>query len=458
MRFDPQTLAAWTKGHWTVEPGSGANGFAFDARRIRPGQIFFALTAGARDGHDFVEQAKQGGAIGAVVERALAVDLPQLLVANTLEAMGAIGKAHRRRFSNPVIGITGSSGKTSTKEMLLRILGPRRTHGTAGNWNNLIGVPMTLFGLDPREHDYAVVEAGINQRGEMAKLGDMISPNLSILTQIGPAHLEELGSLEGVAREKAELARAAAADAPVVLPAEALGYAPFAAMAVRVVAVAGPGETPARSPAELIRMTARAAEPGWTLLTLDGECLGGEFRLRSRSSGMVSNAALAAVAAAKLGVDAAQIRLGLEAWRPEGSRGGIVQAGERTFYVDCYNANPASMRDAFAAFTASMPESAARCYVLGAMNELGADSAGWHRQVTARLSPRPGDMACFVGPPALTEAYAAGAREAGWTADALASSETADAFESLIAAFKGAVFLKGSRSYALERLVPTTPP
>jgi len=455
MGFDPQALARWTDGHWTIEPRGEASGFAFDARRIRPGEVFFALPGSARDGHDFVGQAKQAGALGAIVERTVPVDIPQLVVADSLEAMAAIAAPHRRAFSAPVVGITGSSGKTSTKEMLLRILGPDRAHGTAGNWNNLIGVPMTLFGLDPRTHEFAVVEAGINRRGEMAKLGAMIAADLTILTQIGPAHLEELGSLEGVAREKAELARAAVPDSPVVLPAEALHYAPFAAMAGRAVAVAGPGGIPSRAPAALVRRTVRPAEPGWAVLTIEGDCLGGEFRLRSRSAGMASNAALAAVAAARLGVDADRIRRGLEAWLPEGSRGGIVREGGRTFYIDCYNANPSSMRDALTAFAASMPEEAARCYVLGAMNELGPEAARWHREVAAALPPRSGDRVCFVGPANMTEAYAEGAREAGWSAGAIERAEAADSLESLVAAFDGVIFLKGSRSFALERLVPS---
>ena len=457
MTFDPKTLAAWTNGHWSVEPESGPVGFAFDARRIRPGEIFFALSGGARDGHDFVAQAARGGAIGAVVERRLEIDLPQLLVADSLAAMAAIGAAHRRRFGSPVVGITGSSGKTSTKEMLLRILGPERAHGTAGNWNNRIGVPMTLFGLDPEAHEYAVVEAGINRQGEMAQLGAMIAPDLSILTQIGPAHLEELGSLEGVASEKSALARASAPGAPLVLPVDALKYAPFAAMAERAVAVAGPDEQAACPPAELVRQTAHADGAERTVFTLEGDGMAGEFRLPSRSAGMVANAGLAAVAAAKLGVGEGQIRRGLEAWRPEGSRGGIVREGKRTFYVDCYNANPASMRDALETFTASMPASAARCYVLGAMDELGPHADRWHREVGAALPWRSGDRACLVGPQVLAEAYADGAREAGWAGEAIDTAATAEAFTSLIAAFEGVVFLKGSRSYALERLLPSAP-
>ena len=179
-RFDPKDIAAWSKGVWQEnELPEAITGFCFDARQLKSGECFVALSGGARDGHAFTAQAAELGAGALLVERPQSVALPQLIVDDSLLAMGAIGAGVRQRFDPPVVGITGSCGKTSTKEMLRVLLGEPRTHATAGNWNNRIGVPMTLFGLDADQHDFAVVEAGINQPGEMAELGTMIEADLT---------------------------------------------------------------------------------------------------------------------------------------------------------------------------------------------------------------------------------------------------------------------------------------
>ena len=163
------------------------------------------------------------------------IALPQLKVADSLVALGAIGAAVRSKFSMPVVGITGSCGKTSTKEMLRCLLGEDRTHATAGNWNNRIGVPMTLLGLDSSPHDFAVIEAGINQPDEMRQLGQMIQADLIVLTNIEAAHLELLGSLEGIATEKSLLAEHAKPDSPIILPADALRYHAYKKLAHRAI-------------------------------------------------------------------------------------------------------------------------------------------------------------------------------------------------------------------------------
>ncbi len=457
MSFDPNSLAEWTGGRWRGDIPGEIGGFAFDARRLRKGEVFIALSGGARDGHDFVPQAAESGAVAAVVERELPMDLPQLVVGDTLAAMGAIGSACRRAFTKPVVGITGSSGKTSTKEMLHRILGPGRTHATAGNWNNLIGVPMTLFGLDPERQDFAVIEAGINQPGEMARLGAMIAPEITLVTHIGPAHLELLKSLEGVAREKSQLARAGKSGSPLVTPAAVLAYPAFAELADRAIVLAATDEPLPVEPRRVLRYRIEPADAHCSTLTLAGGGIDGRFTVRSRSRGICTNAGLAVAAACELGLPAETVAERLAGWEAAASRGQWVRAGGRRYYVDCYNANPASMRDALQAFADSLPASEPRLYVLGAMNELGPESARWHREIGRALRPRTGDLACFVGPAEWTRAYAEGAREAGWAASALREVEAAGKLKSLIAEFEGALFLKGSRSYALESLLPDAP-
>jgi UDP-N-acetylmuramoyl-tripeptide--D-alanyl-D-alanine ligase len=463
MKTSPQQIAAYTGGSWCKQPRAPIAGFCFDARQIQPGQCFVALSDGVRDGHDFIAQAAKGGAVAAIVEKLQPSALPQLQVTDSLVALGAIGAAIRAQFNKPVVAITGSCGKTSTKEMLRLLLGEDRTHATAGNWNNRIGVPMTLFGLDAAAQDFAVIEAGINQPQEMTQLGQMIQADLSVLTNIGPAHLELLGSLENIAAEKSMLAHYAKADSPIILPAAALSYPAYAKLAHRAIVLLPTGEAAPDFPVREIVRYSIAAEPSLPVVSADETqaglprllqsqtlSLAGEtYRIASPSRGIASNAALAIVAAQQLGISAPELRARIEAWQPAGNRGRIATVGEQTFYIDCYNANPASMADALEAFAHSTPQSVARYYILGVMNELGDTAPAQHQAIGRLLQLRPQDRAAFIGPAALTQAYAAGA-----AADQCLCAENIEKIKSTVAPFKGAIFLKGSRSYQLEQLLP----
>ena len=458
--FDSKKIAQWTGGSWLAGQPSGIEGFSFDARKIQKGQCFVALSGGARDGHDFLEQAAQGGAVAALVEKARPIALPQLQVPDSLAALGAIAAARRARFTHPVVAVTGSCGKTSTKEMLRCLLGERETHATAGNWNNRIGVPMTLFGLDASHQKHAVIEAGINQPGEMAQLGQMIHADLNLLTNIGYAHLELLGSLENIAEEKSRLAAYAKTDSPIILPAEALQYAAYADLSERVIALREAGRpapgVPVRESlfysieSDHPEANATACDNPGQRLILDSQT----YNIASSSRGIAVNAALAIVAARQLGLAQADIKARIEAWRPTGQRGEVRRVGEQLFYVDCYNANPSSMADALSAFVRSTSQTVARYYILGAMNELGSFADEQHTSIGQQLKLRPEDRVAFIGPEALTQAYANGAQVAGARPDQIECAESADALKSTVAQFKGAIFLKGSRSYQLEQLIP----
>jgi UDP-N-acetylmuramoyl-tripeptide--D-alanyl-D-alanine ligase len=454
-RFDPQSLAAWSNGVWQKnELPAAITGFCFDARQLHSGECFVALSGGARDGHGFIAQAIEQGAGALLVEHPQSVSLPQLVVEDSLVAMGAIGAGVRQRFDGPVIGITGSCGKTSTKEMLRVLLGESSTHATAGNWNNRIGVPMTLFGLDSDQYDFAVIEAGINQPGEMAELGTMIEPDLSVVTNIAAAHLELLGSLERVAAEKAGLALRSRADAPVVLPHSAFQYAAFAAFAERALVLAAEGEQVSSRASRVIRYRLNIAGTGHSSLHLSEGTSVARFQIASPSEGICTNAALAIIAARELGISDAVIGERIAAWLPSSNRGRIATQGAQTFYIDCYNANPASMRDALAAFCRSASVEQARCYVLGVMNELGAASVVLHREVGRQLRLRSEDRVLFVGADTLTQAYTDGAIEVGAEQAQLNCCTDVEKMKSVVADFAGALFLKGSRSCALEKLLP----
>ncbi|MFP4673026.1 MAG: UDP-N-acetylmuramoyl-tripeptide--D-alanyl-D-alanine ligase [Opitutales bacterium] len=454
--FEADRLAEWTKGQWLrgIRP-SGIEGFHFDTRVLEPGGCFLAVRGEDRDGHEFLPQAAAAGAAAAIVERGQPdLGLPQLVVPDTLVAMAAIGRAVRDAFPGPVVGITGSCGKTSTREILKHLLDADRTHASPENWNNRIGAPMTLFGLDPDRFSFGVMEAGINQPGEMEALGAAIHADHVLLTHIGPAHLEALGSEEKVAEEKMQLLRHASANASLFAPAALLRYSAVRACAARAIFLAEAGEEiPAADAARIVRYRLERVdeENKWDLWLEDDAKE--SFPLYTASRGIARNAALALVVARELGVPEAELVERLAACRPSERRGEIIRHEGRFFYIDCYNANPASMRDALDAFERSAPAGAPRCYVIGAMDELGDSAEPWHREVTAEMAARPDDWLLAVGPRHLTTAYLEGARQAGFAEERLAAGESVERFHALVRNFEGAVFLKGSRSYALEKLL-----
>jgi len=448
--FAPASLATWTGGRWTRTPGAAVTGFGQDTRRLASGQMFVALRTGRRDGHDFLADARAQGAAAALVAREIdGSDLPQLVVPDPLAAFQAIAREHRRAFAGPVVGVTGSAGKTSTKDLLALLLGGAPgVLATEGNLNNTIGVPLTLTRLEPGAHQAAVVEAGINQPGEMAVLAAMIAPDHAIVTLVGPAHLELLGSLEGVAVEKARLPAAVRPGGLAVCPVSCWAYAPFRALANPLVLV------PANE--GMVAVDARSLSftvlhrPERTEVTLAGRR---PFLLRRVSGGMAQNAALALALASELGVPDAELQRRLERWQPAQWRGELRRVGEADVYCDFYNANPASMADSIAAFAGMVPDDRPRLYVLGGMEELGAAAAEFHRQLGRSLLLRPGDRLLALGEHAA--ALRAGLLENGNDPAQVEVVDDLAPVRARLAGFRGSVFLKGSRRYQLELLLGT---
>ena len=199
--FNPSDLANWCSGEWTKLPETKINGFSIDTRNLGEGELFVAIKDN-RDGHEFLISQSKRGACGALVTNLVNDrNIPQLISGNSLTALQAIAQSHREKCHGKVVGITGSCGKTSTKDILTLLLGYESTHSTDKNLNNHLGVPLTLLGIDPLVHKHSVVEAGINQTNEMSVLAKMISPNIAIITNVGSSHLEGLISEDIVAKE-----------------------------------------------------------------------------------------------------------------------------------------------------------------------------------------------------------------------------------------------------------------
>jgi UDP-N-acetylmuramoyl-tripeptide--D-alanyl-D-alanine ligase len=450
--FSPDELARWSRGCWTGPPAGPIGGFAHDTRVLQPGQLFVALESDRRDGHDYLGAAAAAGAAGALVRRAEpGLALPQLVVADPLEAFQAIAREHRRKFTAPVIGISGSAGKTSTKDLVAVLLGGAPdVLATEGNRNNHLGVPLTLTRLDPAVHRYAVVEAGISLPGEMKQLAGMIEPDLAIITLVAPAHLEELGDLDGVAREKAELPAAVRTAGVAVFPRHCEQFSAFRDLDVRrMVVEAADVVRPAAPPKDRVFFAVTQRGDSTALAIAYGEPPPLLFTLRRVSTGMAQNAVLAICAALWLGVPAEVIQERLSAWRPAQWRGELRRDGGRLVYLDCYNANPASMADALDTFDALAPAGQPRAYVLGCMEELGPRAADYHRELGRTLRLRPDDRLFIVGDQA--EALREGVLENGPADGQIVIAAGAAAARPLLANFLGAIFLKGSRRHHLEQ-------
>lgn len=420
------------------------SGVSTDSRTAPAGALFAALHGPNFDGHDFAAAAVQRGAAAALVARPLRLEAPQVIVADPLAALSAFALAWRRRFHIPVIGVTGSNGKTTTKELIGAILAPLGpTLVTRGNLNNHIGVPLTLLELTA-EHRYAVIEMGANHQGEIAHLAGLAEPTVGVVTNAGAAHLEGFGSLAGVAQGKGELFAALPVEGVAVINADDAFAAQWREMrnAERVLTFGF--EQPADFMAHKVRT--HADESGFRtdfeLVTPLGTTpatlhLAGLHNLR--------NALGAAAAACAVGAELEDIAAGLAAMKSVAGRLELKAALNGAFVVDdSYNANPSSLKaglDAFRSF------SGARWLVLGEMKELGESADELHAEVGRYARNAGVERLLAVGERARC-AVAAFGSGAQWFPD----------LDSLIDAARSAlkpgvaVLIKGSRANRLERV------
>ncbi len=447
--FAPNYLANWTGGSWTQKPMLALNGFTQDTRQLRAGHVFVALRTEKRDGHDFLAEAQAAGASAALVSRPdPKLTLPQLVVDDPLAAFQNIAREHRRAFRGPVVGVTGSCGKTSTKNLIARLLGGEpMALATEGNLNNHLGVPLTLTRLEPGGHEFGVIEAGISAPGEMEVLASMIEPDYGVVTLIAAAHTEELGGLDGVAREKAILLQHVRPGGLSVVPKQCWDYAVFQDLPQPTI-VAVPAGEKVRAP--------RAVSFSVHSSATSTEIMLGQrrFDFRRVSHGMAQNTALAIILASELGVSDDAIQRALEDWRPAKWRGELVMDGNRALYLDFYNANPASMADAIETFMALSEGREPRLFVIGCMEELGPESASYHRQLGSGLKLKPSDRVYVIG--SQSEALRQGVLETGARADQIEIVDSLKPVAECLEAFSGAVFMKGSRRYELEKALPAS--
>ena len=407
-----------------------------DSRKVQYGCLFAALPGSRVNGVDFAPVAVETGAVALLVDRALDLPVPQLVVEDVLTALGRIAALLRRRAALQVVGITGSNGKTTVKEMLSSILRQQASVlATQGNYNNELGLPLTLFRLEPDDR-FAVLELGASKAGDIAYLAAIAQPDVGLVTNVGPAHLEGFGSIDGVARAKGELYAALPGTGCAVLNADEPWGAVWRDLntAGRVLTFGRGGDADIRFEAhgDLIRLHTPAG-------TFDADLtLPGEHNM--------ANAAAATAAALALEIPLAQIRAGLEQVQPIPGRLNLIKtAAGWTIIDDTYNANPASLYSALQVLSGMQGTA---WLVLGDMKELGEDSRKLHLEV--------GDAARALG---VKRIFATGAMSAA-TVDAFGKG--AQHFESrqdLVVALHQALrpgincLVKGSRSMGMERVV-----
>ncbi len=452
--FKTDDIQAWTGGSWTLMPPNKRpeiRGFTNDSRNVEKDFAFVALK-GRRDGHDFAADAVANGASAVIAERELDLAVPVLVVDDSLSALQKIAQFHRRRFENPVVAVSGSCGKTSTKEMLAALAAWKNPLVTEGNLNNQIGVPLTLTKIDLRQNQLAIVEAGVSAPGEMKALADMIRPDIAIITNVGLAHLEYFGEVGNVAKEKSALCAGVDEDGWALFHHNLLSWKAFDELKCKKAVIAS-ADAPDFKADLIFRYSISAASRSATAIDMCVE--GGDefyFEMPNMSQGMTENALLAIACSLMLGAKEENIAAQLEKFSPLPLRGQISKTEKADFYIDCYNANPTSMKDALANFAKLYGEEKPKMFVLGKMAELGLANHRHHREIGLHLPRGNGNKAVLVGEN--SDIYKNAMIEAGWDESDISIFQNAEEAKSHIEGFEGAVFVKGSRICELEKALP----
>jgi UDP-N-acetylmuramoyl-tripeptide--D-alanyl-D-alanine ligase len=427
-----------------------ARGYSIDSRTLRPGELFFAVKGDRLDGHDFVEQALEKGAAGAVVRKdqlaRFAVKTRLLAVDDTLVALQTLATAVRRLWGKPLVGVTGSTGKTTTKEAIAQVLASRfRVLKSEGNFNNHFGLPLMLLKLEP-EHDVAVIEMGMSHAGEISALAKIAQPEIAVVTNVAPVHLEFFKSVADIARAKYELIESLPSSGTAVLNADDEYVSQFGRDFRGKVVLYGFKVT-ADVRADNIQM--RGAE-GSGFEVVVGSCRE-KATLPLVGAHNIYNALAALAVGLERGLSPSEAIGALASLAPPDKRGQVVKLGNITVINDCYNSNPTALNamvDALAAMPAQR-----RIVVAGEMLELGAAAEELHRQSGEHIAAKKMDV--LLGVRGHAQAMVEAARRAGMRAEFVATPEEAGEWLAREMRDGDAVLLKASRGVKLEKALET---
>lgn len=423
-----------------------ATGYSIDSRTIKHGDLFFAVKGDRLDGHDYVEAALASGAVGAIVRKdALArysCKTRLLAVEDTLIGLQQLGAAVRRIWGKTLIGITGSAGKTTTKETVAHVLASKlRVHKTQGNFNNHFGLPLNLLQLEP-EHAVAVIEMGMSHAGEITALAEIAKPNIGVVTNVGPVHLEFFENIAGIARAKYELIASLPHGGIAVLNADDPYVSQFGRDFHGKVVMYG-----IHKPADVCAQNIEHLGPQGSRfdVVIEGVRESVTFPLVGEHN--ILNALAAVAVALEQGISPSDAVAALATMAPVDKRGEILQIAAATVINDCYNSNPKalqSMVDALVAIPAPR-----HLVVAGEMLELGLTGADLHREC-GRYMAKSG-VKRVIGVRGLAQALVEGARAAGATADFVATPEEAGELIAREIREGDAVLFKASRGVRLEK-------
>lgn len=421
-------------------------GITIDSRQVQDGYLFIPLVGARADGHDYIEQVMEQGALCCLSERELVgYEKPYILVKSCHQALKDIAKFYRNASAVKVVGITGSVGKTSTKEMVASVLSTKyNVLKTAGNFNNEIGLPLTLFNLRG-EHEIAVLEMGISEFSEMSRLTDVASPDVAIITNIGACHLESLIDLDGVLKAKSEIFESMGDTSSIILNgldaklsslSNVNGKAPLffgldSSFDIYASDIENLGLEGTRCNIHLGESVINV------IISIPGEH-------------MVLNALAGAQVGKSLGLSPEEIKAGIEALVPVSGRNNIIKGDKYTVIDDCYNANPVSMKASLDVLSTANTRKVA---ILGDMGELGVNEVAMHKDVGAYAATLDLDLLCCIGP--LSEHTAQGALEGNALCDVCYFPTKADFLEATHSLLKkeDTILIKSSNFMKFNELV-----
>jgi UDP-N-acetylmuramoyl-tripeptide--D-alanyl-D-alanine ligase len=446
VRLTLARIAEFISAAGEFAPEEVACGYSIDSRTVGLGQLFFAVKGERLDGHDFVEQALEKGAAGAVVRKDRLGRYPQqarlLAVEDTLVALQTLATAARKLWGKPLIAVTGSAGKTTTKEAIAHVLGARfRVLKSEGNFNNHFGLPLMLLKLEP-EHDLAVIEMGMSHAGEIRALAKIARPEIGVVTNVAAVHLEFFDSLAGIARAKYELVESLPGSGTVVLNADDEYVSQFGRGFKGKVVMYG-----TRTAADVRAEKIQSQGAQGTEFDVVVGSVREHATLPLVGEHNVLNALAAVAVGLERGLKPSEAIAELYTLAPADKRGQVLQLGNITVINDCYNSNPKALEamvDALAAMRAKR-----RIVVAGEMLELGPAGEEMHRQAGQHVADKKIDV--LLGVRGLARSMVEGARQAGTRSEFVASPEEAGEWLAGEARDGDVVLLKASRGVKLEK-------
>ena len=428
-----------------------AKGVVIDSRQVEEGFIFIAIKGERVDGHSFISQVFEKGALAVVCEEAPTgpnIDKPYILVESSTEALKKMAAYYRDNLDIKLVGITGSVGKTSTKEFIADVLSEKyNVLKTEGNFNNEIGLPLTILKIRD-EHEIAVIEMGISHFGDMKPLGEIAKPDICVITNIGYCHLEHLIDRDGVLKEKTDMFNYAKADAEYVLNGDDDKLATVNDVRGKKPVFVSIEDV--NKPVHIDNIIKSGIEGSVCQMSVYGEKVELEIPLPGKH--MISNALIACAVGHLCDVSTEQMKNGIAGIKPVGGRVNIIKSNGYTIIDDCYNANPVSMKASIDVLKYAETRKVA---ILGDMFELGNDEIRLHREIGTHLSKKDMNIDVLVTVGNLSKNIEAGARDAGYNGKTVHYDTLEECLSDIehILCMDDTILVKASHGMHLEKII-----